>query len=227
MTNDSYKTNKSYNINKLSEYEYSISITHSNEYTNILISTMKTMIKNSFFDDETTTLYLTCETIVPLSSYLKTHKFKMPYDKCLTMISNLTQQMNYLKSRNYSFYGFDIDDVIVLDSTVFIFASTTYLQELVNKSIFFYMPIHSPYIFNPELVNLTTLPSELNYKACYYSLGVLVVLCLFNNYLLVGNEIKSEFEIDIVLKPIYNTKLYWFIKRCLHSNIEKRTLLLI
>jgi hypothetical protein len=220
---------KTYSIEKISEYGYQMTINTkgNNEYTNILASMMKKMIKNSFFDYETTSMYFTCETVMTLSCYVKYHHFKIPYDKCLIMIDNLTQQMNLLKANNYSFYGFDIDDIIVIDNTLFIFAGTTYLQNLINDSIFFYTPIHIPYFFNPELVDIDCLPSEINYKACYYSLGVLVVFCLFNNYLLVGNEIKSELDIESVLKPIYNTKLYWFLKRCMYSNVEKRSLLLI
>jgi hypothetical protein len=30
-----------------------------------------------------------------------------------------------------------------------------------------------------------------------------------------------------VIQPLYNTKMYWFIKRCLDPNINKRELLLI
>jgi hypothetical protein len=84
-----------------------------------------------------------------------------------------------------------------------------------------------PYFSSPELFKLTNLPAEVNYKCVYYSLGVLVVLCLLNVYLLVGNEIKTAKEIDVILTPIKGTKIYWFIKRCIHEDIFKRTLLFI
>ena len=38
---------------------------------------------------------------------------------------------------------------------------------------------------------------------------------------------KEIEEIEKVIKPLYNTKMYWFIKRCLEPNINKRELLLI
>ena len=213
---------KSYIVEKISDYGYRMDINNknNNEYTNIMASMMKKMIKNSFFDYEATSIYFTCESIMTLSCYVKHHHFKIPYDKCLIMIDNLTQQMNYLKTYNYGFYGFDMDDIIVIDNTVFIFAGTSHLQNLINDSIFFYTPINIPYFFNPELINIDCLPSEINYKACYYSLGVLVVYSLFNNYLLVGNEIKNDLDIESILKPIYNTKLYWFLKRCLLNPVD-------
>lgn len=82
-----------------------------------------------------------------------------------------------------------------------------------------------PYFSNPELFNIKSLPCEVNYKSCYYSLGSLVVYCLINSYLLVGNEIKSDAEIEKSLSPIKNTKMYWFLKRCLNSLSHKRILL--
>jgi len=45
--------------------------------------------------------------------------------------------------------------------------------------------------------------------------------------LLVGNEIKTSDEIENVLASYKNTKIYWFIKRCLNEKIDKRKLLLI
>ena len=83
-----------------------------------------------------------------------------------------------------------------------------------------------PYFSNPELFKLTSLPSKIHYKCCYYSLGLLVVFSLLHTYLLVGNELKTSNEIDIILKPLYNTKIYWFLKRCLDDDINNRKILL-
>ena len=48
-----------------------------------------------------------------------------------------------------------------------------------------------------------------------------------NKYLLVGNEFKTSKEIDNILQPINNTKIYWFLKRCLDDDINNRKLLLV
>jgi serine/threonine protein kinase len=126
----------------------------------------------------------------------------------------------------YGFYGFDINDILVIDD-IFIFCSAEHLLPIVDDNIIFYSPIKTPYFSSPEILELTTLPSEINYKCSYYSLGALVVFCLLNKYLLVGNEIKSLEEVEVILSPLYNTKIYWFIKRCLEENVDKRVLLLI
>jgi hypothetical protein len=142
------------------------------------------------------------------------------------MIDDLTKQMTYLKTMNYGFYGFGANDILVVDN-VFLFCNTQYLFPLQEDNFIFIEPIFKPYFSSPEIIKLTILPSEINYKCCYYSLGVLVVFCLLNNYLLVGNELKSAEEIEDIIKPFLNTKIYWFIKRCLDPNIDKRILLLI
>jgi hypothetical protein len=56
---------------------------------------------------------------------------------------------------------------------------------------------------------------------------VLTVFLLLNEYLLVGNELKTIKEIDKILQPLYNTKIYWFLKRCLDDDINNRKLLLV
>ena len=110
---------------------------------------------------------------------------------------------------------------------LFLLCNTQYLFPLQDEHFIFIEPIEKPYFSSPEIFKLTILPSEINYKCGYYSLGVLVVFCLLNIYLLVGNELKSPEEIEIIIKPFINTKIYWFIKRCLEPDINKRILLLI
>jgi hypothetical protein len=157
--------------------------------------------------------------VIPLKDYLLKNN-SLSHNKCIKLIYDLTNQILYLKKLGYSFYGFDINDILVVDD-IFMFCSTQYVLPLVNELIIFYSPIKKAYFSNPELLNLTTLPSEISYKCSYYSLGTLVIYCLLNAY------IKSVEQIEKVIEPLYNTKIYWFIKRCLDSDINKRELLLI
>ena len=81
----------------------------------------------------------------------------------------------------------------------------------------FYSPIKLPYFYNPELLELTTLPASIHYKSSYYSLGALLIFCLLNTYLLVGNDPMNDKDIERVLTPYKGTKIYWFVKRCLQD----------
>ena len=62
------------------------------------------------------------------------------------------------------------------------------------------------------------------YSATYYHLASLIIYCMFHK-----NICFSEDDTVVVpvqtLSVIINTKLYWFIIRCLHNDDSKRILL--
>ena len=205
-----------YILKPINECTYNLKI--NGEYNIYLYKLIKKFIKTSNFDYETSSIYFCAENITPLKDLIKNNS--LSHNKCIKLIYDLTNQILYLKKIGYSFYGFDINDILVVDE-LFMFCSAEYVAPLVNELIIFYSPIKQAYFSNPELYNLTTLPSEISYKCCYYSLGTLVVYCLLNAYI---NKIE---EIEKVIEPLYNTKIYWFIKRCLDPDINKRELLLI
>jgi hypothetical protein len=220
-------TTKGYKIKQTSEYSYIWKVNGDYKYE-IYFSVSKTKILNNcFYDDELNVIIFSAETVETLSDYLdKGENRKMNYLHAIKLIHNITKQMNYLYENNFSFYGFDLDDILVINQSLFFVASSNYLLPIVDKTnILFYNPIKMPYFSNPELFKLTSLPYEINYKCSYYSLGAIVVYCLLNNYLLVGNEIKSEKEIENSLSSIKHTKMYWFLKRCLITICDKRILL--
>ena len=214
-----------YDLTQINEYTYSLKIHGHNIIP--LYQTIINMLKNAYYDNETETIIFTAENIKPLKNILfNKNDNKMGLNQCIKMIDELTKQISYLKTINYGFYGFDINDILVIDG-IFLFCNTQYLFPLYKDNFLFIEPLSQPYFSSPEIIKLTILPTEINNKCSYYSLGVLVVFCLLNNYLLVSNELKTPEEIDNIMKPIFNTKIYWFLKRCLEPNLEKRVLLLI
>ena len=213
---------KYYEITSINEFTYALKLNGDNIYP--LYQVIKKIIKTMHYDTKTSSVYFSAEKVLSFKEYLLYQK--RTHRKCIKIIDDLTKQILTLKEIGYGFYGFDLNDILTIDDH-FIFCSSQHLLPIVDDKIGFYFPINKPYFCNPEILQLTILPSEISYNCVYYSLGVLVVLYLLNNYLLVGNEIKSVDEIEIILKPIYNTKIYWFIKRCLDENIDKRVLLLI
>jgi hypothetical protein len=205
-----------YILKQINECTYNLKI--NGEYNIYLYKVIKKFIKTSNFDYETSSIYFCAENITPLKDLIKNNS--LSHNKCIKLIYDLTNQILYLKKLGYSFYGFDLNDILVVDE-LFMCCSAQYVVPLVNELIIFYSPIKQAYFSNPELYNLTTLPSEISYKCCYYSLGTLVIYCLLNAY------INRSEQIEKVIEPLYNTKIYWFIKRCLDSDINKRELLLI
>ena len=214
-----------YDLTQINEYTYSLKIHGHNIIP--LYQTIINMLKNAYYDNETETIIFTAENIKPLKNILfNKNDNKMGLNQCIKMIDELTKQISFLKTINYGFYGFDINDILVIDG-IFLFCNTQYLFPLYKDNFLFIEPLSQPYFSSPEIIKLTILPTEINNKCSYYSLGVLVVFCLLNNYLLVSNELKTPEEIENIIKPIFNTKIYWFLKRCLEPNLEKRVLLLI
>lgn len=213
-----------YNLISKNEFTYNLIINDSLK-SPYLYHTIEKMLKSSYYDDETNSVFFSAETVLPLKTFKK-----MSHATCIKFIDDLSKQIFFLNSLKYGFYGFDIDDILFIDGT-FILCSTQYLLELHNNQeqdlIIFTCPIKQPYFSSPELFKLTSLPSKINHKCCYYSLGLLVVFLLLDKYLLVGNEIKTSEEINKIIQPLYNTKIYWFIKRCLDDDINNRKLLLV
>ena len=209
-----------YNLILVDTFTYNLKIMGENN--NILYKTIKHIIKSTHIDEKSDSIFFNAENVMPLKNYKM-----MTYYNCIQMIDELTKQINYLNDNGYSFYGFDVDMIMKIDDH-FIFCSSKYLEELdKNKNIKLYFIDNKPYFSNPEILQLTTLPSLLNYKCCYYSLGLLIIFYLFGEYLLVANDIPSENKILDMLMPFKNTKIYWFLIRCLKSDINKRELLLV
>ena len=219
---------KSYELTTINDFTYNLKI--NGDFEDQLYYTINKMLKSSYYDDETNSIFFSAENVISLKQYiLDKNDKKLSYATCIKLIDDLSKQLFCLNDLGYGFYGFDINDILVIDNT-FIFCSTQYLLELDesdNTNIIFTSLIKKPYFSNTELFKLTSLPSKINHKCCYYSLGLLVVFLLVNKYLLVGNEFKTSKEIDNILQPINNTKIYWFLKRCLDDDINNRKLLLV
>lgn len=215
----------SYNLISINKFTYSLKINGDDNLANQLYYTIEKMLKTSHYDYETNSIFFSAENVIPLKKYIIDKK-RISHATCIKVIDDLSKQVFCLNELKYGFYGFDIDDILIIDNN-FIFCSSQYLSELHNESIIFTSLIKRPYFSNPELLKLTSLPLKINYKCCYYSLGLLVVFLLLDNYLLVGNELKTLEEIDKILEPLNNTKIYWFLKRCLDDDINNRKLLLV
>ena len=186
-------------------------------------------IPNMFYDDHENKIIFAAESVTQLLSY-GTEK-TITYLQAINMIKCLSNQMNNLKRMsNLIFYGFDLYDILVINNDTFIIVSTNHLLKIDderNNNIRFNCPFMLPYFSSPELISVKSLPTEVDYRTSYYSLGALITFCLTNKYLFVGNEVMREADIEKVLQPIFYTKVYWFLKRCLKQNCEQRKILFI
>jgi hypothetical protein len=169
-------------------------------------------------------------------------KENVTYENALRLIVSLIDQLNYLIKKEFScFYEYTPENIIVVDGTKFIYLSNNDLIKIEKSSanIRFTRPFSREGFISPEISQITSIPTEVNYKTIYYSLGVLVVYFLLNVNINRTNtktpnttnisilEKENELKLNEILTPIYGTKLYWLLIRCLDNDPEKRSILYI
>jgi hypothetical protein len=211
-----FKTNSyTLSIHNVSTYEIYKSISETN------------ILSNVFFDNTNNeeTIMFTAEKVKPLSVLLK--EGKLTNQQIIKMIYDLSKQIAYLEINLMSFYGYNLDDIIVINDNTFFVASTKHLVNINAKdyNIYFYKPIDKPYFSTPELNELTKLPAKIDYRSSYYSLGALILFCSTNVYIFA--ELTEDETFLEILEPINYTKTYWFLNRCFYKDCKKRILLFI
>ena len=199
------------------------------------ISQLLSNICYTCYDNQNEKLIFLAETVITLSDFCKKtnqdqKEEQILLEKATYMIKMLSEQIEILKTKNLAFYGFDLDDVLMINDNIFIIVNSNNILELDKERksyITFNAPFDLPYFSSPELIELKTLPAKIDYRTSYYSLGALLTYFLLKEYLFVGNEVMREKAIEKCLNPIFYTKVYWFLKRCLKEKCNERILFFI
>jgi hypothetical protein len=169
------------------------------------------------------------------------------YDQAVFMADSLCRQIILFNDCGWGFYCFLLDNVYVVDNHKFIYLGIEHFIEVgvEDKTINFTVPfpekiailreVASGYnsvagddgvIMNlficPEIKDLKQLPFRIVYSASYYHLATLIIYCMFHKNICFGGDGGGNIQ---TLSPIGNTKLYWFLIRCLHNDPSKRNLL--
>ena len=160
-------------------------------------------------------------------TYLSALSLPLHYNVVINSLNCLRMQQDILYNKyNYGIYYIDLNDIIVIDSDIFIYTNPDGIKPLNSSGNFiFNSPFYrnsSSAFFSPELIKLDKIPATINYKCFYYSLGAFGIYCLFMKKL---NNIEDT--IEKILKPIYQTKLYWMLLRSCSIDHERRSILLI
>jgi hypothetical protein len=223
---------------KLNENTFQINFPISNDINlkvEILLQYIKTIIPNAYLSNDSNisnnySIIFNTESANFLDNQLNSTIKTIDMLSCIQLFTDLSKQIHHFFNNSFGYIGFDLDDLIIIDNKYYINFNLQYLMPLNKENAIFLDindPIQKPYFSSPEIIKLETIPYKIHYKCIYYSLGTLITYALLNIYLLVGNDIKSESEIDNLLYSIQNTKIYCCIKRCLNANIKERILLFI
>ena len=192
--------------------------------------------KSMFSHKSRESLTITATKIEPLSSLLKRNKKHLPYSIMEILIESIGRQLHELEMENKGISSFNLDDIKVFyDSDSIHFAITNedkihdiddehqltisapYQKEYTTttaKNIAF----HSPEF--KEFISKKTIPYTLHFKSGYYSFGLLCMYCYVSRS--ASPPLQKDHDIEQILAPIINTKIYWFLKWVLHENPSER-----
>ena len=166
-------------------------------------------------------------------------KLPLSYNDSLILIHYLALQQTFLERNDSGFFKLSFEDIIIIEykdlkkelvefgelvdldydndnNSILYFAylNPYHIKKINNKgNIIFNSPFIMDCFCAPEILALSVIPAAVSYKCFYYSLGALVIHCL-------GLGLDSDLEV------IYDTKLYWLLKRIMVIEPNKRVLLL-
>ena len=161
---------------------------------------------------------------------------RMSYNSAIHLVYSLSKQQKYLEHTKLGFVCFNVDDIVVIDDSKFICVNPSLCEEIfevggsgtsstARSKMTLCRPFNSAHCFcSPELLLVNSLPASVHYKTSYYSLGLLAIFCLFGY----DGRCSSDSQQTLsVLEPILNTKLYFYLLRCLSVHAENRHLLFV
>jgi hypothetical protein len=164
----------------------------------------------------------------------KNKTLKMPYNLILKMTHNLVTQLKYLISHfSQTFLGYSPENLIVIDKHKFVYLCDEFLLDIKNENDNNNVTISYPFtrddfFMAPELYCIKEIPSFLNYKVSYFSLGCLILFGLLGDDDFIKEkcveglqQIKKHLD-SLIIK---NTKLYWLLERCLVEEPRNRSIL--
>ena len=191
-----------------------------------------------------------------LREYMQDRTRAMSYARALRMLELLRKQMTDLEVLNLSTPYYGLDDILVVNDAFFCFVNDDKLfsydadtnQMDVTRAISRERAFYAPELLRPSN-KLNALPYSVDYRASYYSLGMLAAYCVLLKPELLASatatatatadgggrkkrndrprddhgtpRVISSADIAAMLHPIQYTKLYWFILRCCNDDAAR------
>ena len=186
-------TNNEFNVYRDSKKETLYKIKFTNQSYSLLRSIIKTniIIGSTITEDYKSLIFqaISVKTLTQYQAYLKNTHSSLDIEKVLKMIYYLSTQLKYLiNNENKCFYRYNPDNILVIDETKFIYLSNDDLLkteteteiEIETKHIQFNTIFSREWFISPEILKINTIPETVNYKTIYYSLGALIIYCLYS-----------------------------------------------
>ena len=196
-------------ITKIGEGQYEFS--HNEIYEELLFGLTDAGWRNKW-SVKGERIVVQTESVQTLKQYLS-HNGPMDYHVAERMVMDLGAQMAALAGIGKGIMFFSLDDIIVLGNETFMVANLENVVSLNNASdLVLTYPAKFDGFLPPELEDVRTLPFITNISSAYYSASLMCIHCM---------------GIDKSLDQIYNSKLYFFLERCLETDPSRRFFLFI
>ena len=198
------------------------------------------IINGGIISHDYKTIRFKANSVRQYENYIKIKK-NININNSVRLLTSLTCQLNYLITHeSYSFLGYNLKDLIVIDDVKFVFLGSELLKEINNNMVFISSPFsQNDFFISPELLEIKAIPSYIHYKTSYFSLAILLLSFLSSNeemydeYVLKYKDTCQVKEPIIIVNkylqslPIKNTKLFWLLSRCLEEDPKERNILYI
>lgn len=169
--------------------------------------------------------YFNTTNLYNFKSFLDSRKSILTYNDSIQIFYNLTTQIQFYKNKFNKTIDFFHPDFIILIGLDFLFLPNLFYDIKGSddkKYITINNPIKKNIYMSPELLNITTIPSNIHYKTSYFSLASFI-----SNHLTKHNNYIYPKNIKQIIKLIKDTPLYFALIRCFNINPKYRFLLLI
>jgi len=195
----------------------------------------KSMISHKSADN----LTITATKFEPLSSLLKRNKKHLEYSIMEKLIESIGKQLHNLEMESKGISSFNLDDITVFytdDGIHFAITNDDKIHDIDDEhQLNITSPYHKEYtasratkniaFYSPEFkefIDKKTIPYKLHFKSGYYSFGLLCLYCYVSRNTADSDADATTTDIEKVLAPIINTKIYWFLKWVLHETPTER-----
>jgi len=157
--------------------------------------------------------------------FLERGTYRMSYNTVGRLIWCLSKQQEVLENSGLALFSLAVEDILVIDECNFFCGNSSLCLPISSKKMIrFTCPFERNKFSSPEIINIDKIPSSVSVKTFYYSLASLAFFCFFRKHY---TSSDTDLEIYSCFQSILNTKLHWFFKRALESDVNKRTLLFI
>ena len=234
ISDDCYITHKLYTHKN--KYDMIFSFYHTNNIPLIMSITKTKILLGTTITDNYKTLTFNATKVCKLQ---KNNNHSLSINLVCKLIHHLSIQLKYL-IENYGkcFIGYSLTNVVVIDDHIFVYIPNNEdICDIVDDNIMITHPFnHDDFYQTPETVSLSSIPSYIHYKTNYYSLACLIIDLLKKESTIQLEKIEKIEQLEEFTLNTLNTldtllikdsKLYYFLKRCLTKEAEKRSLLYI